>query len=287
LSCGASAVAASGDASTKPAPVMVDQDVVDAALEKLQERQREREASSPATQPATQPAAPEDDPSDPYSVGAVTLRKLEVLRTYDARVAGARSALRQRMIDASDVRRLCAERAAFQGLPLERCRTLMMEVDRQNAERLERYHEAFGNLPAAAKTVSVILMKSGQIDFATPLPEDPLTREVEESRGVRRVYFQFYLNPPNGTPRRHNGYVEFVFDVESALWVPTWCDYKGETMPLFDAEAFVPLRKYEIVYDGKSFVVAQAPPMHPPELFALLAPRLSAPTAMFERAPRW
>src|SRR5688572_6321602 len=268
LSCGGAttAGAASRDAA-KSEPVVVDQDVVDAALEKLQERQREREAAAPATQPATQPAQAEEDPSDPYSVGAVTLRKLEVLRAYDARVAAARAALRQRVIEASDVRRLCAERAAFQSLPLERCRTLMMEVDRQNADRLARYHDAFGDLPAAAKTVSVILMKSGQIDFATPLPEDPLTREVEESRGVRRVYYQFYLHPPNGTPRRHNGYVEFVYDVESALWVPTWCDYKGETMPVFDAEAFVPLRKYEIVYDGKRFIVAQSPPMHPPEVF--------------------
>jgi hypothetical protein len=282
-SCGAAAMAASRDASAKPEPVVVDQDVVDAALEKLQERQREREAAAPATQPS----APEEDPSDPYSVGAVTLRKLEVLRAYDARVTLARMALRQRAIDASDVRRLCAERTAFQGLSLDRCRSLMMEVDRQNADRLERYRDAFGDLPAAAKTVSVILMKSGQIDFATALPEDPLTREVEESRGVRRVYFQFYLNPPNGTPRRHNGYVEFVFDLESALWVPTWCDYKGETTPLFDAEAFVPLRRYEIVYDGKRFLVAQAPPAHPPEVFALLAPRWNAPAAMFGSGLRW
>ena len=61
--------------------------------------------------------------------------------------------------------------------------------------------------------------------------------------------------------------------------MPTWCDYKGETMPLFEAEAFVPLRKYEIVYDGKRFVVEQAPPLHPPEVFALLAPRWDSPAS--------
>ena len=267
------ALAASRESSAKSEAASIDQDVIDAAMEKLQERQREREANGPATQPSTQPAKPDDDPSNPYSIGAVTLRKLEQLRAYDERVASARLALRQRLISAPEVRRLCSERAAFQSLPLEHCRTLMIEVDRQNAQRLARFQEAFGDLPAAAKTVSVILMKSGQIDFATPLPEDPLTREVEESRGVRRAYFQFYLNPPNGTPRRHNGYVEFVYDLKGALWVPTWCDFRGEPMPLFDAEAFVPLRPYEIVYNGKSFIVAQAQPFQPPEIFALLQPR--------------
>ena len=274
LSTPASAAsAASRESSTKSEVPVIDQDVIDAAMEKLQERQRERESSAPATQPSTQPAKPQEDPSDPYSIGAVTLRKLELLRAYDERVVSARLALRQRLISAPEVRRLCGERAAFQSLPLERCRALMRDVDRQNAERLARFQEAFGDLPTAAKTVSVILMKSGQIDFATPLPEDPLTREVEESRGVRRAYFQFYLNPPNGTPRRHNGYVEFVFDPRSALWVPTWCDFSGEPMPLFDAEAFVPLRPYEIVYNGKAFVVAQSQPFQPPEVFALLQPR--------------
>jgi hypothetical protein len=130
-------------------------------------------------------------------------------------------------------------------------------------------------------------MKSGQIDFATPLPEDPLTREVEEARGVRRAYFQFYLNPPNGTPRRHNGYVEFVHDAASALWVPTWTDYSGHAMPLFDAEAFIPLRPFQLVFDGKDFVVAQAQPVRPPEVFALLTPRWHAGTGVFAHPQRW
>jgi len=281
-STGAASGAGSGAAAQA---VMVDQRVVDAAMQKLEERQRQRAASAPATQPAE--AAPASDPADPYSLAAVTLRKLETLRGYDERIKSARLALRQRVISANEVRRLCAERSAFQNLPLDRCRELMIEVDEQNAQRLERYQEAFGDLPSAAKTVAVILQKSGQIDFATPLPEDPLTREVEEARGVRRAYFQFYLNPPNGTPRRHNGWVEFIYDHESGLWVPTWTDYSGETMPLFDAEAFVPLRPYEIVYDGKRFVVAQARPTQPPDVFALLAPRWNGFAPMFPPAQRW
>ncbi len=281
---GGAVMASRVTSAQNPQPVMIDQRVIDAAMLKLEERQRQR-AADPA--PATQPVDAEHDSSSPYSLESVTARKLSVLRAYEARLTSARAALRQKMISSAEVRRLCAERAAFQNLSLDRCRKLMMEVDEQNAQRLARYQEAFGDLPAAAKTVSVILMKSGHIDFATALPEDPLTREVEEARGVRRAYFQFYLNPPNGTPRRHNGYVEFVHDAPSGLWVPTWCDFSGEAMPLFDAEAFVPLRPYEIVYDGKRFVVAQARPTQPPDVFALLAPRWNGFAPMFPPAQRW
>jgi hypothetical protein len=170
-------------------------------------------------------------------------------------------------------------------MPLHKFRDLMMDADQQNAQRLQRFQQAFGDLPTAAQSVVMILMKSGQIDFATALPEDPLTRDVEEARGVRRVYFQFYLNPPNGTPRRHNGYVEFVFDPMGALWVPTWADYSGEPMPLFDAEAFVPLRPFQLMFDGRRFVVAQSQPVAPPQVLALLAPRWNA-GAIFAPAPR-
>ena len=284
LSCvlltGATALASSRDAADKPAPVMVDQAALDEAMEKLQARRREREA---AAAPATQPAKPDDDPSDPYSIGAVTLRKLEILRTYDARIASARVALRQRIIDAPEVRRLSNERAAFQSLALDRCRTLMIEVDRQNAQRLERYQEAFGDLPAAARTVSVALMKSGQIDFATPLPEDPLTREVEESRGVRRVYF-FLPQPTN--VRRAGTTATSSSSSTGKRGGPTWC-IKGRD------EA--PVRRRGVVRCAstsrvrrQAVRVAQAPPVIPESLRCRAAVNLRIPVVtdpMRDRPP--
>lgn len=262
----------------KPLAVVIDQRVIDAAMQRLSERLRQRAAQYPTTPPI--------DISDSYSASILATRKVQMLRGYDARLTAARSALRVGMIPPADVRRLADERAALQGLALEKLRALLAQVEQLNAQRLERFQEAFGDLPSAARTVSVILMKSGKIDFATPLPEDPLTREVEESRGVRRAYFQFYLNPPNGSPRRHNGFVEFVYDAGSTLWVPTWANDCGEATPLFDAEAFLPLRPYQIVFDGKSFVVSQAQTVRPPDVFALLTPRWTAREAMFAPGPR-
>jgi hypothetical protein len=270
-------------------PLMVDSRVFDAAMQKLQERQRQREqlrVHATARQPETVNDPARDE--GPYGLTSMTARKMEMLRAYDSRVASARIALRQRLVPANEVRRLVMERSAFLSLPIERFRDLMIEVDEHNAQRLERFQEAFGDLPTAARTVTVILMKSGQIDFATPLPEDPLTREVEESRGVRRAYFQFYLNPPKGTPRRHNGWVEFIYDKTSGLWVPTWTDYSGEPIPLFDAEAFSPLRPYELAFDGKSFKVSQLRPIQAPEVFALLTPRWTAgPVMLPQPRNRW
>jgi hypothetical protein len=294
LVCGGLAVsgamASSIETNRQQPPVMIDQQVIDLAMQRLEERQRERQNPAPPATPPPEAAntfPPDGGELDPYDPSTVMGRKMQILKLYDQRLAAARSALRQKLIPASEVRRLVGERAAFQSLPLERCRQLMVERDQQNMERLARFQDAFGDLPTAARTVAIILMKSGQIDFATALPEDPLTREVEESRGVRRVYFQFYLNPPNGSPRRHNGFVEFVHDADSGLWVPTWADYAGEPMPLFDAEAFVPLRPYDLVFNGKTFVVAQADPLQPPEVFALLNARWNAGGGIFGPLHRW
>jgi hypothetical protein len=198
-----------------------------------------------------------------------------MLRNYDLRIAEARMALRRQVLSAREVRYLIEERAALVQLPLEKLRDLLLEADRLIGERLARYRAAFGELSNAGKTVTVILMKSSQIDFATALPEDPLTVEVEQARGVRRAYYQFYLSPKDAAPRRYNGYVEFVRDSAAGLWIPTWTDFSGQPLPLFDAEAFVPLRPYDIRYNGESFVVTQAHAMRPPELFTLLTPRWS------------
>lgn len=278
--------AATGPAGKKD-PV-IEQHVIDAAMQKLQEKQKQR-ASTPTTNPATTSAASpgwSTSLSDPYGLQAVTARKLQMLRTYDGRIAEARLALRRQVLSPREVRRLVEERSELLQLPLDRLRALIMEVDRLNADRLTRFREAFGELPTAGKTVSVILMKSGLIDFATPLPDDPLTMEIEQARGVRRAYFQFYLSPKDASPRRYNGYIEFVYDAAGALWVPTWADFSGEPVALFQAEAFVPLRPYDIHFDAGQFVVAQAQSLRPPDLFTLLMPRTSPDTMMFSPQDR-
>jgi hypothetical protein len=304
VSCGgvlfvstAAAGAGSTAASNREDALAFDQRVIDSAMDKLLQKQKERATNPPATQPAqpttqpvqataTQPTMPAWSTSiaDPYGLQAVTARKLQMLREYDARVADARVAMRRHVLSSREVRRLVDERGALLSLPLDRLRTLVMEVDRQNADRFTRFRDAFGELERAGKTVSVVLMKSGRIDFATPLPEDPLTREIEQARGVRRTYYQFYLSPPGEQPRRYNGYIEFAYDGANGLWVPTWADFNGYPIPLFSAEAFVPLRPYDILYDGVKFVVAQAQPIRPPEFFSLLTPRWGDQNVMF--APR-
>jgi hypothetical protein len=77
----------------------------------------------------------------------------------------------------------------------------------------------------------------------------------------------------DGPPRRHNGYVEFLLAATAQeLWLPTWADLEGAPIPLFDAQAFFPLRSYRIVYDGQAFAVAQDTQMHQTPLFSLLSP---------------
>jgi len=275
--CVSSAARAAASPADEPSEAAaIEQDVIDAAMQKLHEKQKQR-SEAPAEGPAASEAASSAQPwstslTDPYGVQAVTARKLQLLRSYDTQIAGARAALRRHTLSAREVRQLVDERAALLQLPLERLRWLIAETDRLNAERLARYRDAFGELPTAGKTVTVILMKSGLIDFATPLPEDPLTIEIEQSRGVRRVYYQFYLSPKDASPRRYNGYVEFIFDRAHGLWVPTWTDFSGQPVALFDAEAFIPLRPYDIFYDGSAFAVAQMRSIRPPELFTLLMP---------------
>jgi len=298
VSCGgvlfvSTAAAGSGTAGKagREDPPVFDQRVIDSAMDKLVQKQKERAANPSATQPAVQIAvAPATQPStitwstsiaDPYGLQAVTARKLQMLREYDARIADARVAMRRHVLSSREVRRLVDERGALLSLPLDRLRTLVMEVDRQNTGRFARFRDAFGELEKAGKTVSVVLMKSGRIDFATPLPEDPLTREIEQARGVRRTYYQFYLSPAGEQPRRYNGYIEFVYDRDNSLWVPTWADFNGYPVPLFSAEAFVPLRPYDILFDGVKFVVAQAQPIRPPEFFSLLTPRWGDQNVMF------
>jgi hypothetical protein len=277
LNLPAPAIAGPSEAAASQEQTVIEQRVIDAAMQKLHEKKKQRVASpAPQAPPGTQPPATQPwstSLTDPYGVQAVTARKLQLLRIYDAQIAGARAALRRHTLSAREVRQLVDERAALLQLPLEKLRWLMMETDRLNSERLGRYRDAFGELVTAGKTVTVILMKSGLIDFATPLPEDPLTVEIEQSRGVRRAYYQFYLSPKDAAPRRYNGYVEFAYDNARGLWVPTWTDFSGQPVPLFDAEAFIPLRPYDIFYTGSAFAVAQMKSIRPPELFTLLMPR--------------
>jgi hypothetical protein len=268
---------------------VIDQAAIDAAMVKLRQRQQQRQiapstlpaAAAPTTlpvsvgdpPPATRPSmAGEPD----YSRDAVALRKLELLQHYEADLARARSALRRREVAAASIRALAAEQAALQHLPLDKFRELLMEADGRNAARIGRYREAFGELDHAARTVVTILMKSGLIDTASPLPDDPLSEELELARGVRRVYFQFVLPAPRDSAapaRRHNGYVEFQLAITQGLWLPTWADLEGDPIPLFDAEAFVPLRPYRIFYDGSAFVVAQQPIVQTAPVFSLITPR--------------
>ena len=77
------------------------------------------------------------------------------------------------------VRDLAAEQAALQLLPLDKFRELVIEADARNAARIARYRDAFGDLHNAAKTVVTILMKSGMVDTASVLPDDPLSEELE------------------------------------------------------------------------------------------------------------
>ncbi|MGH7177879.1 MAG: hypothetical protein ACREJC_10895, partial [Tepidisphaeraceae bacterium] len=212
----------------------------------------------------------------PYSTRIVTAFKVQMLRRYDDQIAGARMALRRKQISATEVRDLVEEQAALQRLPLDRLRELMMEADVRNARRVERYRESFAQIEDASRTVVTILMKSALIESATPLPDDPLSEELEQARGVRRVYYQFILPTREGSPRRHNGYVEFSRSTTKGLWVPTWADIDGDPIPLFDSEAFVPLRPYRILFDGIAFIVIQDPIVEAPTLFALIGPRLAA-----------
>jgi hypothetical protein len=272
---------------------VIDQARIDAAMTRMRERQLARgsapatapttapttppttaparlaaaAAPAPATQPATQPAA------DPYSREAVTARKMEMVQSYDLRIAQARMALRRRQIDPADVRDLANEQAALQHMSVDRFRQLLIEADERNAQRVERYRRFFGELDGAAKTVITILMKAGLIDSAMKLPDDPLTEDLELARGVRRVYFTFIMPSREGPPRRHNGYVEFLLaQTPQELWLPTWADLEGVPIPLFDAQAFFPLRAYRIVFDGQGFLVAQDTEMRQTPLFSLLSP---------------
>ena len=262
-------------------PAAIEQAQVDEAMDRLRERQQQR-AENPTTQPATQPAAGPKLPLqaalaqfafDPYPRELVILRKIELVKSYEKDIALARQALRRREITASDVRTLCDEQAALQSLTIEQFRDLMIDADTRNANRIDRYRAAFGDLKNAAGTVVTILMKAGLVDTATPLPDDPLSEELELARGVRRVYYHFNLPSRDGPSRRKNGYVEFQLAAAQGLWLPTWAELENGPIPLFDAEAFVPLQPYRIVYDGEHFVVAQIPPPKPLPLFSLLSPR--------------
>jgi hypothetical protein len=243
--------------------------------------------SAPAGQlagnPATQPALP--DPSG-YSRDFVTARKIEMLRRYDLRIARARQALRRHELSADDVRQLLVEQGTLLRTPLDRYRDLLIEADTRNAQRIARYRQSFGDLAGASRTVITILMKAGLVDSAAVLPDDPLSEELELSRGVRRVYYTFHLPPAEGaaTLRRHNGYVEFQLSMAQGLWVPTWADLDGDPIALFDAEAFAPLRPYHLLFDAQanSFVVAQEDVVEPVPLFSLLSPR----TGLIFAAPK-
>ncbi|CAN5644473.1 hypothetical protein BH09PLA1_BH09PLA1_17810 [soil metagenome] len=284
---------ASKPPATQPAPI--DQSKIDAAMDRLRERQQQRAENSNATQQADaskhhsektsalKPTAARGNSPlqatlaqlafDLYPRDLVILRKLELIRSYDKDIALARQALRRREIRASDVRELADEQAALQSLSIDQFRQLMIDADERNAKRIERYQQAFGDLNHAAGTVVTILMKAGLIDTAQPLPDDPLSEELELARGVRRVYYHFILPTNDGLPRRHNGYVEFQLAAAQGLWLPTWAELENGPIPLFDAEAFVPLQPYKIVYDGEHFVVAQVMPPKPLPLFSLLSPR--------------
>lgn len=275
-----------------------EQSQIDAAMQKLRQRQTQRPAG-PSAGPSTLPsphlgqqkthsqsvavaiamAAARLDPSE-YPNELVVLRKLEMLQEYNQRLGLARQALRRREILPSDVRDLAAEHAALQQLPLARLRQLMIEADTRNSERLERYREAFGELDRAAATVITILMKSGVVDTAQAMPDDPLSEELELSRGVRRVYYQFILPAQDGSLRRRNGYVEFQLSTSQGLWLPVWADLEGYPIPLFDAAAFVPLRPHRIMFDGDTFVVGQDSFVAPSPLFSLLMPRNPEPAAV-------
>lgn len=268
-------------------PVAIEQSQIDAAMERLRDRQQQR-AENPAPADEKKPARVQANPGhlnrplqaaleqiavDLYPRDLVLARKIELVKSYDKDIALARQALRRREIRASDVRELTDEQAALQSLSIEQFRQLLIDADRRNDQRLGRYREAFGELKSAAGTVVTILMKAGLVDSAQPLPDDPLSEELEMARGVRRVYYHFNLPSNDGPPRRHNGYVEFQLAASQGIWLPTWAELENGPIPLFDAEAFVPLQPYRIVYDGEHFVVAQVGPQKPLPLFSLLSPR--------------
>src|SRR4051812_20165938 len=284
--------AASPGATSSPTtkPAAIEQARIDAAMDRLRERQQQR-ADTPTTAPSDvktsglKPAANTAQSNRPlqaalaqiafdlYPHEMVVGRKIELIHSYDKDIALARQALRRREIRPSDVRELADEQAALQALSIEQFRQLLIDADQRNAQRLDRYRTAFGDLNHAAATVVTILMKAGLVDSAQPLPDDPLSEELEQARGVRRVYYHFSLPSNDGPARRHHGYVEFQLAPEQGLWLPTWAELENGPIPLFDAEAFVPLQPYRIIYDGEHFVVAQVGPQKPLPLFSLLSPR--------------
>ena len=296
---------------------VIDQATIDAAMARMRDRQQQRKTDPPSAArynpdeiahgpsssttnptPDAPPASASENPQpstvtpglpDPavYTREFATARKLELVRAYDEQLTRARQALRRRMLSADEVRDLLGEQSALVRLPIDRFRDLLLDADTRNAQRVIRYRDGFGELNTAARTVVTILMKAGMVDSALPLPDDPLSEELEQAHGVRRVYFQFFLPARDGSTqqRRHNGYVEFQLSLSQGLWVPTWADLEGEPLPLFDARAFAPLRPYRIVFDANAhaFVVAQEQPLRDPPVFSLLGP---TPGETFGRLPR-
>ncbi|MBC8105836.1 MAG: hypothetical protein H7Z14_04545 [Anaerolineae bacterium] len=280
---GATSIPTSNPPATKPAAI--EQSQIDAAMDRLRDRQQQRAENPEDKTNGPKPVAMQANPNRPlqaaleqiafdlYPRDLVLSRKIELVKSYDKDIVLARQALRRREIRPSDVRELAEEQAALQSLSVEQFRQLLIDTDRRNEQRLGRYREAFGELNHAALTVVTILMKAGLVDSAQPLPDDPLSEELEMARGVRRVYYHFNLPSNDGPARRHNGYVEFQLAAAQGLWLPTWAELENGPIPLFDAEAFVPLQPYKIVYDGEHFVVAQVGPQKPLPLFSLLSPR--------------
>ncbi len=265
----------SSEAAVASRVVVVDQAHLDAALSKLRDRIALRLSNPAATQPIVKPPTAPDDP--------IAAAKMAMMHEYDARIANARAALRHGDVKPGEVRQLLNEQAVLQHFPLERFGQMLNEASTLNEQRLTRYRSAFGELADASRTVITILMKAGLVDTATVMADDPLSEEIELGRGVRRVYYQFTMPPRDAlsASRHHNGYIEFQLAAKQALWLPTWADLEGSPIALFEAEAFLPLQKYSIRFDGRDFSVMQEQPTEPPSmLFSLLAPRMAFPTVV-------
>jgi hypothetical protein len=239
---------------------VIEQSVVDRALERLIERQRQRQALGTTTRPAPTVHEP------------ALRRKHEMLREYDQWLQQARFALRNGQAQPGDVQALVRERGHLERLPLVVLSELIEQAEQLNGQRVARYRQAFGELHDAGQTVVTILTKSGLIESATRLDEDPLTQEIEEAHGIRRVYYRFVLPSAQGT---QVGHVEFAYSPAQELWIPTWARVAGQQLALIEAPVFLPLRPYRVMYNGSGFVVGQAPPNPPTMLISLLQPQLT------------
>jgi hypothetical protein len=153
--------------------------------------------------------------------------------------------------DPNTVRRMNVDKGLLLAMLLDKFRSLVVEVDQKNHDRLENYQKYFGTFDDAARNLGDVLVKAGVVAKAEYQSSD-------NAGEIRRATYRFEFDTRAGLVRHNVGTIGFGQLSPHDLWVPLIADIDGVSAPLELLRAAQPLLPYHIDFDNGKPIVTNA-----------------------------